>query len=109
MRATFTKAANGLDVLIVSQSHEVQQIQVNSEILQKKCESLEVVEGEICEELLEEDVSEENIISEIDSCHAYERRFTMLKLKCNSLTHNEEVQSERQSLNPSHMITSNRK
>ncbi|KAG5867997.1 hypothetical protein JTB14_007825 [Gonioctena quinquepunctata] len=69
LRAAFTKSANELDKLL-SEEVALQQVQVVWEVLLQKHENLLIANT-----LLRENVSEEDLMLEIDCCEGYEKKF----------------------------------
>ncbi|KAG5890261.1 hypothetical protein JTB14_014907 [Gonioctena quinquepunctata] len=79
LRAAFTKSANELDKLL-SEETALQQVQVAWEVLLQKPENLLIANREIYDTLLQEDVSEEDLMVEIDSCEGYDKKFIDLRI-----------------------------
>ncbi|KAG5865592.1 hypothetical protein JTB14_002230 [Gonioctena quinquepunctata] len=79
LRAAFTKSANELDKLL-SEEVALQQVQVAWEVLLQKHENLLIANREIYDTLLQENVSEEDLMLEIDCCEEYEKKFIDLRI-----------------------------
>ncbi|KAG5892383.1 hypothetical protein JTB14_035996 [Gonioctena quinquepunctata] len=79
LRAAFTKNANELDELL-SEEIALQQVQVAWEVLLQKHENLLIANEEIYDTLLQENVSEEDLMLEIDCCEGYEKKFIDLRI-----------------------------
>ncbi|KAG5882296.1 hypothetical protein JTB14_019216 [Gonioctena quinquepunctata] len=79
LRAAFTKSANELDKLL-SEETALQQVQVAWEVLLQKHENSLIVNREIYDTLLQEDVSEEDLMLEIDCCEVYDKKFIDLRI-----------------------------
>ncbi|KAG5898773.1 hypothetical protein JTB14_010983 [Gonioctena quinquepunctata] len=79
LRAAFTKSANELDKLL-SEEVALQQVQVAWEVLLQKHENLLIANREIYDTLLQENISEEDLMLEIDCCEGYEKKFIDLRI-----------------------------
>ncbi|KAG5887484.1 hypothetical protein JTB14_006970 [Gonioctena quinquepunctata] len=79
LHAAFTKSANELDKLL-SEEAALQQVQVAWEVLLQKHEDLLIANRKIYDTLLQEDVSEEDLMVEIDSCEGYDKKFMDLRI-----------------------------
>ncbi|KAG5864789.1 hypothetical protein JTB14_000719 [Gonioctena quinquepunctata] len=79
LRAAFTKSANELDKLL-SEEAALQEVQVAWEVLLQKHENLLIANREIYDTLLQEDVSGEDLMLEIDCCEVYDKKFIDLRI-----------------------------
>ncbi|KAG5868316.1 hypothetical protein JTB14_000265 [Gonioctena quinquepunctata] len=79
LRAAFMKSANELDKLL-SEEVALQQVQVAWEVLLQKHENSLIANREIYDTLLQEDVSEEDLMVGIDSCEEYDKKYIDLRI-----------------------------
>ncbi|XP_018577341.1 uncharacterized protein LOC108915711 [Anoplophora glabripennis] len=84
LRASFTKVANELDTLLQVDKPVHCDVEISWECLKGKFDELHAWENQVYEALLES-ATEEQLMSEMDSSDAYQRRFTELRLRCNKV------------------------
>ncbi|KAJ8968554.1 hypothetical protein NQ317_001752 [Molorchus minor] len=82
IRASFTKTANELDMLLSATAPvPLNDIEISWECLKPKFENLRICDNELFECLLE-NATEEQLLAEVEGCDGYIKRFTELNLRC---------------------------
>ena len=84
LRASFTKTANELEVLLRGEPPDVSAVEISWECLKPKFDVLRANDGEIYDCLLES-ATEEELVADLDSCDTYVKRFTGLRIKCEKI------------------------
>lgn len=82
LRTSFTKVANELSDLLSKGEVESRLVQVSWNILQQKHDSLKKPDETIFNTMLEEDVSEKDLLTETEGNDTYEHKFCDLCIRC---------------------------
>lgn len=83
LRSLFTKSANDMEELLVSGTAPLE-TRVAFEMFSSKSEKLRALDEEIYSLLLEEDSTEEVMMSELEGCENYTKNFTTIRLRYES-------------------------
>ncbi|KAJ8977402.1 hypothetical protein NQ317_003183 [Molorchus minor] len=101
LRSAFTKHANDIEAILASSDRTadvLRSIQVSWELLAQKHDAMKAADSDIYEEFLAADASEEDLLTEMEQCDNYEKRFADLKIRYNNVFSNgqtgKEVDSE---------------
>ncbi|KAG5867733.1 hypothetical protein JTB14_010143 [Gonioctena quinquepunctata] len=85
LRTAFSKIGNELEQLLTEERTDLQDIQVHCLLLEDKYGSLQDINKNVFDSLLESDASEEELGAEMESCDGYMKRFKLLKYKYEQL------------------------
>ncbi|KAG5874349.1 hypothetical protein JTB14_006553 [Gonioctena quinquepunctata] len=85
LRTAFSKIGNELEQLLTAERIDLQDIQVHWDLLEDKYESLQDINKNVFDSLLESDAPEEELGAEMESCDRYMKRFKLSKYKYEQL------------------------
>ncbi|KAG5883294.1 hypothetical protein JTB14_004388 [Gonioctena quinquepunctata] len=85
LRTAFLKIGNELEQLLTAERTDLQDIQVHWDLLGDKYGSLQDINRNVFDSLLESDAPEEELGAEMESCDGYMKRFKLLKYKYEQL------------------------
>ncbi|KAG5874518.1 hypothetical protein JTB14_007916 [Gonioctena quinquepunctata] len=85
LRVAFSKIGNELEQLLTAERTDLQDIQVHWDLLEDKYGSLQDINKNVFDSLLESDAPEEELGAEMESCDGYMKRFKLLKYKYEQL------------------------
>ncbi|KAG5865035.1 hypothetical protein JTB14_036686 [Gonioctena quinquepunctata] len=85
LRTAFSKIGNELEQLLTAERTDLQDIQVHWDLLEDKYGSLQDINKNVFDSLLESDAPEEELGAEMESCDGYMKRFKLLKYKYEQL------------------------
>ncbi|KAG5888782.1 hypothetical protein JTB14_007058 [Gonioctena quinquepunctata] len=85
LRTAFSKIGNELEQLLTAERTDLQDIQVHWDLLEDKYGSLQDINKNVFDSLLESDAPEEELGAEMESCDRYMKRFKLLKYKYEQL------------------------
>lgn len=84
LRTMFTKSANDLEELLTGEEVNLD-VRVAFDMLNNKAEKLKALNEEIYDLLLSEDTEEDLVMTELEACDNYMKRFSLLSLRYESL------------------------
>ncbi|KAG5890489.1 hypothetical protein JTB14_013844 [Gonioctena quinquepunctata] len=85
LRTAFSKIGNEPEQLLTAERTHLQDIQVHWDLLEDKYGSLQDINKNVFDSLLESDAPEEELGAEMESCDGYMKRFKLLKYKYEQL------------------------
>ena len=99
-RAAFTKKSNELDKMLGEGLINITDLKVAWEIYQANHDSLKVVDAEIYDLMIEQDVSEEDLLKEMEVCEEYSKKYLHLHLRYMEVIRPGQGEGELQSIVP---------
>ncbi|KAG5877057.1 hypothetical protein JTB14_003498 [Gonioctena quinquepunctata] len=85
LQTAFSKIGNELEQLLTAERTDLQDIQVHWDLLEDKYGSLQDINKNVFDSLLESDAPEEELGAKMESCDGYMKRFKLLKYKYEQL------------------------
>lgn len=82
LRTAFTKGARELEQHLATPDVETRLLKVSLKLLEQKMDAIKVVDEELYSLLLEEDVSEQELLTEMETRDTYWMKFNELSLRC---------------------------